>query len=199
MIQVLGKLANKSSFVFVACSGGVDSMAVCSFYNNMSIPYRPVFFNHGTETSKKAEKFLRGKFANPLIGNIRGQKGKGESHEEFWRNERYNYLKSLKYPVVTGHQLDDCVETWIWSSMHGIPKLPEYYNGTVYRPFLLNRKEKFVEWCKRRGVSWIEDESNKDTRFMRNLIRHELMPNILKVNPGIHKVIKKKLLERYSN
>jgi len=175
-------------------------MAVCSFYDAMQIPYRPVFFHHGTENSEKAEKFLKHYFLDSLlVGRIQGTKAKEESHEEFWRNERYRYLKSLKYPVVTAHHLDDCVETWIWSSMHGTPKLPEYFNGTVYRPFMLNRKEKFVDWCERRKVEWIEDESNKNTKFMRNLIRHELVPMALKVNPGIHKVIKKKLLERYSN
>lgn len=200
MITLLGKVArHQGEFVYVACSGGVDSMAVCSFLEQMKVAYTPVFFNHGTETSRKAEKFLKERFGERLlIGKIQRVKDKDESHEEYWRNERYKYFKTLDRPVVTGQHLDDCVETWVWSSMHGVPKLPEYFNGTVYRPFLLNRKSELENWCVRKNVKWIEDESNKDTKFSRNYIRHVLMPMVLKVNPGIHKVVKKKLLEKYS-
>ena len=174
-------------------------MAVCSFLEKMRVQYRPVFFNHGTETSRKAEKFLRDKYHDGLlVGKIKSGKSKSESYEEYWRKERYGFLKTLNAPVITAHHLDDCVETWVWGSLHGTPKMPEYFNGTVYRPFLLNKKVELENWAKRHDVEWIEDESNKDTNFQRNYIRHELMPKILKVNPGIHKVIKKKLLDKYS-
>jgi tRNA(Ile)-lysidine synthase TilS/MesJ len=43
-------------------------------------------------------------------------------------------------------------------------------------------------------VPWVEDDSNTDTCYTRNYIRHELMPHALEVNPGLHKVVKKKVL-----
>lgn len=200
MIQMLGEVArHQGDFVYIACSGGVDSMATCSFLENMMVEYRPVFFHHGTNNSDKAEKFLRDKFMDSLlVGRIQSVKSKDQSMEEHWRIERYKYLKTMNAPVITAHHLDDSVETWVWSSMHGTPKLPEYFNGVVYRPFLLNRKAEFESWCKRKNVEWIEDESNKNTKFTRNYIRHEMMPLVLRVNPGIHKVVRKKLLEKYS-
>ena len=46
-----------------------------------------------------------------------------------------------------------------------------------------------------KNVPWIEDESNLDTAYTRNYIRNEMMTNVLKVNPGIHKTIAKKVTE----
>jgi tRNA(Ile)-lysidine synthase TilS/MesJ len=40
-------------------------------------------------------------------------------------------------------------------------------------------------------VPWIEDESNKNSRYTRNYIRNELMPHALRVNPGLHTLVKK--------
>ena len=77
--------------------------------------------------------------------------------------------------------------------MHGQGKIIPYRNGNVIRPFRLTEKSQFVDWCKRHDVDWIEDQSNTDTKYMRNYIRHEVMPKILKINPGINKVVAKKV------
>ena len=45
------------------------------------------------------------------------------------------------------------------------------------------------------NVPYINDPSNKDTSLRRNYIRHELMPHALEVNPGIFKMISKKVAE----
>lgn len=173
-------------------------MAVCSFLEQMRIPYRPIFFNHGTKASEKAEKFLREQFRDSLIvGRISRPKLKTESQEEYWREERNRFFKERNSIIVTAHHLDDAVETYVWSALHGQPKMPLYYNGLVYRPFMLNRKSEFINWCKRHGVKWLEDASNKNTKFTRNFIRHKLMPGVLKVNPGIHKVVKKKIIAAF--
>jgi tRNA(Ile)-lysidine synthase len=52
-------------------------------------------------------------------------------------------------------------------------------------------------WAELNGVPWIEDDSNLDTCYTRNYIRHELMPHALKVNPGLHKVVAKKVNTEY--
>jgi len=193
MIRVLGKIPQNCE---LACSGGVDSMAVGSFLSQMRIDHTKLFFDHGTETSRKALNFLR-ENTHVTVGNISGSKPKDQSWEEYWRNERNKFFKSRKAFVLTAHHLDDAVETYVWSSLHGTPKTPLYYNGLVYRPFMLNPKAELVNWAKRRGVSWIEDETNRDTAFQRNYIRHTLMPHVLKINKGISKVILKKLLSQY--
>jgi tRNA(Ile)-lysidine synthase len=196
VIKLLAKIPQN---VEVACSGGVDSMAVCDFLEQMRIGYRPIFFNHDTATSNKAETFLRDKFRDGLlVGRIKEKKSKHQSWEEYWRIQRNQYFKSRNSIIVTGHHLDDAVETWIWSALHGQPKIPLYYNGLVYRPFLLNRKAELINWAKNHDVKWIEDESNKDTKFQRNYIRKELIPHALKINPGIHKVVARKIRQNFS-
>ena len=119
------------------------------------------------------------------------------SREEFWRNERYNFLSSLYKlgPVITGHHLDDCVETYLHSAITGTPKVIPSTRNNVVRPFLTTRKSEFVEWCNRKNIAWCQDLSNDDTSYTRNYIRKELMPHALKVNPGLHTMVKK-IVER---
>ena len=131
-----------------------------------------------------------------ILGKMNGEKPGRESWEEHWRNQRYNFLHSLDFPVITAHNLDDCVETWIFSSMHGAPKVINYSYGNVIRPFLLVKKSEIVNYAVRHNLSWVEDESNLDISYMRNYIRHEIVPRALVVNPGIHKVVARKVKER---
>ena len=209
MFKIQGKLPRT---VNVACSGGVDSMAAVDFLrrnHNVNL----LFFDHGTDTSKEALEFLT-KFAarknrefndKPIGSNISIKTSKisrpkhqRESQEEYWRNERYKFFFDQQAPVITCHHLDDCVETWIWSSLHGKPKIIPYTNMNVIRPFRLNKKTEFVNWCRRNNIPWIEDTSNENTDHMRNFIRHEIMQKALVVNPGLYKVIYKKINEDYA-
>jgi tRNA(Ile)-lysidine synthase len=197
MIHQLFDIPYTQKFIF-ACSGGVDSMAVADFYHRGMKLFHLAYFHHGTPQADKMLEVVR-EYASQrqislLVGTLTGNRKKTESPEEFWRNERYNWLLSQHLPVVTAHHLDDVVETWVFSSLHGNPKIIYPKTGNVWRPFLLNEKRKFVGWCERRRVTWVEDESNRDIRYPRNRIRHVIVPECLKINPGLHKVIKKKIL-----
>ena len=54
-----------------------------------------------------------------------------------------------------------------------------------------------VNWCERKEVPWIEDTTNKDNNFARNRIRNVILPEIKKINPGIQKVVAKKVKSEY--
>jgi tRNA(Ile)-lysidine synthase len=77
--------------------------------------------------------------------------------------------------------------------MHGQGKIIPYRHHNVIRPFRLTRKRDLEMWANLNSVEYLEDDSNKDTCYTRNYIRHEMMPHVLRVNPGIHKVIAKKV------
>lgn len=195
MIRFIGELPKKC---IIAFSGGVDSVVISDFLMNGKRDVALAFFHHGTINSERAEEFVR-KFAEerrvPLkIGRINSEKSHDLSPEEFWRNQRYAYLDSLGGQVVTGHHLGDAIETWIFTSLHGESKLIPYSRGNVIRPFLVTEKSEILGWASRRGLSWIEDESNNDPKYMRNLIRISIVPEALKVNPGLGTVIRKKYL-----
>lgn len=179
--------------VTVAFSGGVDSVAVVDFLSKKH-DVTCAFYHHGTENSERALKFVS-QFCTDrnlpmFLGVLNRDKPKDMSYEEFWREERYQYLATLG-PVITAHHLDDCVETYLWSAMHGKPKLPNLVRGNVIRPFLTTPKIEFINWCQRKQLSWCEDLSNEDERYTRNYIRKNLVPHALHVNPGLHKVISK--------
>lgn len=194
MIKLLVPLPKK---VIVACSGGVDSMAVLTFLRKKH-DVTCAFFHHGTETSDKAMKvvasFCTANNVPMMFGNLwKTEKPKNKSQEEYWRDMRYKFFDSINttMPIITCHHLDDCVETYIWSSLHGNAKVIPIRRKNVIRPFLTTRKQEFVDFCQRFCIPWAEDESNKDNTYMRNYIRNEMMPHALKVNPGLHKVVKK--------
>ena len=197
MIKMQGKLPRK---VYVACSGGVDSMAALDFLSRKHDVF-VLHFNHGTEHGKKAMQFVENYCMEkdiPWLTSVPSsmrEKTPRESQEEYWRNIRYEWLeRCTERQVVTGHHLDDCVETWVWSSMHGTGKIIPYnLNDRILRPFRLTRKRDLKLWANLSNVPYIEDDSNKNTRHTRNYIRHEMMTNVLKVNPGIHKTIAKKV------
>ena len=193
MISFLGKLPLSCT---VAFSGGVDSVAIADFLLRGRKQVSLAFFDHGTYHSQQSIAFIEEyakRHSLPLtIGRISRVKDSNESMEEYWRNERYRFLHSIADPVITAHHLDDAIETWIFTSLHGTPRVIPYSNGNVIRPFLVTPKHQLKDWCVRRNVSWFEDESNQDEKYMRNLIRHRMVPEALKVNPGLHKTIAKK-------
>jgi tRNA(Ile)-lysidine synthetase-like protein len=190
MIKLLFPLPRQ---VTVAFSGGVDSVAAVDFLSK-NHEVTCAFFHHGTQNSERALNFVT-RFCTDrnlamFLGVLNRDKPKDMSYEEFWREERYDYLATLG-PVITAHHLDDCVETYIWSALHGKPKVPNLVRGNVIRPFLTTHKNKFVGWCQRKNLGWCEDLSNEDERYTRNYIRKNLVPHALKVNPGLHKTVKK--------
>lgn len=199
MIRIIGKIPNS---ITVACSGGVDSMAVVHFLRQGRRKVNLAYFNHDTRHSQDAQNFVENyaheNNLNLSIGRVQGFKGR-RSMEEFWRDERYSFLENLNSEyIITCHHLDDCVETWLMSSFHGKPKIIPFQRGNnIYRPFLMSSKKVIKEYAIRKKVSWVEDPSNKHTNFMRNHIRHNIMPQVIIVNPGIRTTIRKKLIETY--
>lgn len=195
MIHLLGNIPEKP---YIACSGGVDSMVALDFLLNGR--YKPVVlnFNHGTEFGDKAEEFLRKRCKELnlsfMVGKIQRERKRGESIEEYWRNERYKFFGQFANSIITAHHLDDAVEWWLFSALHGEPKLIPYRNGNVIRPFLLTPKSEIRNWAERKGIQFLDDPSNADLKYMRTIIRHQIKMPALKVNPGLRTVVKKRLL-----
>ena len=194
-IEILGEIPRS---IWVACSGGSDSMAILDFVRR-SHHVQVAFFHHGTPTSEAALPIIQAYCASrglPLtVDHIKGDKPKDQSAEEWWRNCRLEFLHALPGEVITAHHLDDCVETYLFNCMHGKSHTIPYRNQNILRPFLTTAKQVFTSWCSRKQVPWHEDVSNQDPRYMRNLIRHHIVPEALKVNPGLRTVVKKLVID----
>lgn len=161
--------------------------------------YKPIIlhFDHGTEFGDKACHFIRQRCKElnlPLvISKIGREKEKGESLEEYWRNERYAFLNSFPGKVIMAHHLDDATEWWVFSSLHGEGQIIPYKRNNIIRPFLTTPKSEILSWAKRKGVLYLDDPANDDERYMRSIIRHKIMPEALKINPGLRTVVRKKI------
>ena len=197
-IRLLGMLPQQP--VWVAFSGGIDSVAVWDFMRR-SRTVKLAFFDHGTPNSQRARQFIESdpQFANVevRIGINHSNKGDSESWEEFWRQQRYQFLDTLDGPVVTAHHLDDCIETYVWRMCHGRSDTIPYRRGNIIRPFLGTPKQSFVDWCLRHQLRWCEDTSNYDLGYTRNHIRHRVIPELLTVNPGLAKTVFKVVMAEY--
>jgi tRNA(Ile)-lysidine synthase len=187
--------------VTVACSGGADSVAAACFMKfevkaNITLAY----VNHGTGyclDALRTVEALAAKLESPLvILEIDTYVPPKTSRQEHWRNQRYKLLNGLNTPVILGHQLDDAVESWIFSSLNGTTSLIPYAHGNCVRPFLTVPKTVLREYAESFAVPIFDCPSNSDLSFRRNYIRHELMPHALVVNPGLHAMVRAKILRR---
>lgn len=194
MIKIQGKIPRE---VGVAVSGGVDSMAVLDFLsrNHKVTAYN---FHHSTLYGDAAlsvlEDYCDRKDIALRKGKIQNEKPKQKSWEEYWRDERYAWLKGFDQTIVMAHHLDDCVETYAFNMCHGTMSTIPYRHANIIRPFRLTSKDDMIDHCMRHNVPWLEDHSNKDTKYTRNHIRISLLPEMLRVNPGLPKVVKKMLM-----
>lgn len=196
MIKLLTKVPHKINLAF---SGGVDSLVVAHFLKNGKRDLMLLHFNHGCEYSDQIEKECRERAESLSVPIVvkkidEGTPNKGQSLEDFWRRSRYRWLRSYSDPFITCHHLDDAVETWVWSALHGNPKLIPMMDDKVIRPFLTTEKQSFIDYAERHGLVPVHDEYNFDYDLTRNYIRANIMQHAYKINPGLKKVIRKKYL-----
>ena len=196
MFKLACKIPKK---VEVALSGGPDSVALLGFLCRSGRDVNAAFVHHGTKASseslKVVEKVCKKLFVPLRMTTLSSVELQGKGLEATWRDMRYDFLDKSERAVVTAHHLDDAVEWWIFSSLHGEGKLIPRIRGNYLRPMLLTRKEQLVKFCKQRELPYYIDETNLLTDRPRVLIRNKMMYDCLEINPGLHKTIKKKYLK----
>jgi tRNA(Ile)-lysidine synthase len=186
--------------LYVACSGGVDSVAAAAFLSERrSITL--LHFSHADHACAHelsvVEELAR-TLSVKLITSC--QSGRVDTNREAaWRDARYNWFHSLDKHVVTGHTLDDVVSWYLMTCIRGEGQIMEYSNKNVIRPFLLTEKRKLIDYALAHNLKWWEDPSNSDVNFTeRNRVVNNILPEILKINPGFYKTVKRKFLQKKS-
>jgi tRNA(Ile)-lysidine synthase len=115
------------------------------------------------------------------------------SIEEMARIARYNFLRNLAQQVnatviAIAHHMDDQVETLLLHSLRGgglasmVGLQP--HQQDIIRPLLCVSRRDTHAYCATHQIVPLDDASNNDTRFLRNRIRHELLPLLTEMNPG---------------
>lgn len=123
----------------------------------------------------------------------------GESLEEVARIKRYEaYSRYPQACVALAHHLDDQVETFFiqllrGSGVQGLSGMPlaRSFNKTqqLWRPLLTISRETLADYARAQALSWIEDESNQNTTYLRNFFRHDILPLVEKRIPAYRQII----------
>jgi tRNA(Ile)-lysidine synthetase-like protein len=196
MFNILGKFPDK---FYLAYSGGTDSSFALHFLQKKN--FKLLYVNHQENDSHTGQEFAKvqaEKYKKELVAEtISRGKLRDESHEEYWRNMRYEVFHRQDAPVVTCHQLNDCVETWLFNCLHGNPRTIPYSNGNVIRPFLCVPKSYILQYLCRHDPMVFYEESNLNMNFARNAIRANLIPEALKIQPGLLTTVRKLVEEQY--
>ena len=70
-----------------------------------------------------------------------------------------------------------------------MPKLKNFGEGLLYRPFIDIEKSEIRGYAIENHLDWVEDDSNNDEKFTRNFLRHNILPQLEKLYPHVHKNI----------
>ena len=200
-------LANKDGYltgkkIVVALSGGIDSVVLLHFLNkHYPGNVRAVHINHNL--SKYSDEWcafcericnstkIEFKYISINIQN-------SSNIEENARKKRYLSLKSelrVGEILCTAHHQEDQAETFLLQLFRGsgvaglasMPKIKSIGDSELYRPFLNISKQKIVDYASKNHLKWIEDDSNLDTNFKRNLLRIEFLPKLSSAFNGLIK------------
>lgn len=184
--------------VICAVSGGADSIALlwCMWMlrEKLGITVEAAHFNHnlrGAE-SDRDEQFVR-KLCDfhdiPLhVGDgtiVPGKKGL----EAAARDARYAFLRSLNGTIATAHTADDNAETVLMhlvrgSGLRGLGGITPKSEGLI-RPMLEVTRDEVEAYLAENWIAHVEDSSNAGDAFLRNRIRHSVMPLLKQENPSL--------------
>ena len=184
----------------VACavSGGADSMALLwAMYllrEKLEIKLSAVHFNHQlrAEESDRDEAFVRAfcdRFEIPLYCGCAQVTAGKKGLEAAARDARYAYFETLPCKVATAHTANDNAETVLMhlvrgTGLKGLGAIAPV-NGRRIRPMLTVTRDEAVALLREYHIDWVEDSSNHTDAFLRNRLRHHVMPLLEKENPRI--------------
>ncbi len=198
MIPVVKALPEK---VIVAVSGGSDSLA--AVINLGKKVEKLIHYHHGGQAAQEEYEFVKNwasKYNYILeVEFCQTEIPSGVSKEAWWRECRYSFFKKQKLPVVVATTLNDAVEWYIFSCLTNPDggRIIDYQNDNIIRPYLTTTKEKLTQVLKDKNIEWYEDPTNQDVDFCsRNFIRHKMIPDALKVNPGLFKMVKNRIFKK---
>jgi tRNA(Ile)-lysidine synthase len=203
--------------LIVAYSGGVDShvllhaLVALREQAQISNPISAIHIHHGL--SANADAWLAHCQQTCQTLNIRFQGAKvslvrdpGQSLEAEARAARYNKLLELaptNSVILLAQHQDDQLETFLLqlkrgAGPKGLAAMPQFstkslgeQNKVVYlaRPLLRVSQQHILDYANQCQLNWIEDESNQNTEFERNFLRHRIVPSLKEKWPDIAKTV----------
>jgi tRNA(Ile)-lysidine synthase len=193
----------KDKKLLVAVSGGIDSVVLTHLLYKLDFEISLAHCNFSLrgKESNKDEEFvveLGEKLQIPTytikFDTESEATKKGISTQMAARALRYNWFSEiltkhkLDY-IVTAHQKDDVIETVLinltrGTGLDGLTGIPEI-NGNIVRPMLHFTRNEILIYATHKKLVWREDSSNSSIKYIRNKIRHKVVPFLKEINPNL--------------
>ena len=188
--------------ILLATSGGKDSMVLVHLFQQL---YYQIGIAHCNFQLRGMESFEDQNFVQeytathdiPVFITQFDTKAFAEDYKvstqvaarELRYNWFYELLETEKYDyILTAHHADDNLETFLinlsrGTGLDGLTGIPEQ-NDKVVRPLLVFNQEEIEEYARLNNIQWREDSSNASDKYLRNKIRHHLVPLLKEMNPN---------------
>lgn len=201
----------KNGKSLIAISGGIDSVVLTHLCHDLKLNFSLAHcnFNLRGEESNSDEDFVL-ELGEQLDVEVFIQNfdttAYSESHKKSIqmaaRELRYHWFadlaEQLDYDfILTAHHADDNLETFIinftrGTGLNGLTGIPEV-NENIIRPLLQFSREDIETYAKNNNFNWREDCSNSSRKYLRNKLRHEIVPILKDINPQLLDSFKKTL------
>ncbi len=195
-------LCKEGERILLAVSGGVDSVAMSHLFYKADFTCAIAHCNfqlRGAESDADEEfvRTLAARMDMPVYVKSfdveREVREQGISVQMAARELRYTWFEELAEQhgydcIATAHNLNDSVETFFLNlargtGIRGLTGIPSK-NGRIIRPILFASRKQIEAFASKKGLSFREDASNRDIKYQRNKIRHDVIPNLEQINPG---------------
>ncbi len=195
-------LVQSNQKVLLAVSGGIDSVVMANLFRVTGLNFAIAHCNFKLrgEDSDKDEAFVKNlteELSVPFFTasfNTLEQSGVcDESIQMTARRLRYEWLEHIRKEnnynlVATAHHHDDNIETWLinilrGTGIHGLRGIP-LKNRNVIRPLLFATKQDIKQYAEKHKIKYRTDHSNKENKYLRNILRNNVIPVFEKINPG---------------
>ncbi len=170
----------------IATSGGVDSMVLLDLLRRQpELNLIVAHLDHGIRHDSDLDRRLVQEISKQHnLKFIYDRANLGEVSEATARKARYDFLHKIRKTanadaIVTAHHQDDLLETAVLNLLRGTGRrglTSLKSTDVIKRPLLHLSKKQLIEYAKQNNLKWREDSTNQDVKYLRNYIRHKILP-----------------------
>jgi tRNA(Ile)-lysidine synthase len=197
------KLCTTSDKVLLAVSGGIDSMVMLYLFAkggfdigvaHCNFQLRPLEANQEEKLVSETCTLKGLPFYCRRFNTKEYAAEKGLSTQLAARELRYQFFHEVAQAhgynyIATAHQINDNIETLLinlvrGTGIDGLTGIP-MINGKVIRPMLFVSRAEIQAFALKKNIQWLEDSSNLESQYHRNLIRNKVIPLLKEINPNL--------------